>query len=259
MNEINKKGFVEGHREVIRRSNIYWKNMDVIKQIMYANNYTHFWTDRAKEIQSFMRSKAPGVVGDWYRFEFEGYTLTFTLSDDAIRQYQPIVREFASFGSAVKILASYENYFQEIIESIISKYAPEVGEFSTKYKINKCEVKNFLWVKLHRGLIIIQEIFGHTFHPSYGPCINFFFELRNVAIHNNNLADEKLCAFACSEFIKTDKPLRVGDRVEWSLSSVFKLHQLVMQILDEVDAVVQTPLKLDLSDGTRHWYYRGKK
>jgi len=261
MKEVNKEMFLGGKIEVVRRSNIYWKYINIIKAVMYANNFTHFWIDRAKDLQHLMRSKVPDVVGDWFRFELAGFTVTFSFSDEAIKQYQPIVREFSSFGTAVKILGSYENYFQEIIKAAITECPDRVEVFSKKHKtgkVNPYNVKNLMWKKLGRGLVFIQDIFGHSFHPSYGPCINFFFELRNVAVHNANIADEELCKLAESEFIKSDKSICVGDRVEWSLRSVLQLNQLTLQIIDEVDAIVSSPLKLETSDGERHWYYSAK-
>ncbi|MDO9530060.1 MAG: hypothetical protein Q7J27_13015 [Syntrophales bacterium] len=261
MSEINKEGFLNGKLEIVQRSNIYWVYANKIKAVMYANNFTHFWIDRSKELQNIMRTKAPDVVGDWYRFQFEGFTITFSLSDDAIRQYQPIVREFSSFGTAVKILGNYENYFSEIIKETISSFPENVDAFSKKHKtgnINLHNVKNFMWKKLGRGLSLIEDVFEHKFHPSYKPCINFFFELRNVAVHNSNIADEKLCELAESEFIKSNGKISCGNNVEWSLSSVLQLNQLVLQILDEADAVICSPLRLEMSPGRRHWYYSEK-
>jgi hypothetical protein len=261
MSEITETGFLNGKLEIVRRSSIYWTCIEKIKAVMYANNFTHFWIDRAKELQNLMRSKAPDVVGDWFRFEFTGFTVTFSFSDNAIRQHQPLVREFASFGTAVKILGSYENYFTEIIRKTISRYPEMIGAFSVQHKtgkVNPHNVKNFMWKKLGRGLTFVEDIFGHSFHPSYKPCINFFFELRNVAVHNANMADEELCKLAESEFIACDGIIKIGDKVEWSLLSVLQLNQLVLQILDEVDAVVCSPLQLETSEGQRHWYYSGQ-
>jgi hypothetical protein len=112
-----------------------------------------------------------------------------------------------------------------------------------------------MWKKFGRGLTFIEYIFTHRFHPSYNPCINFFFELRNVAVHNGNIADEKLCELSKSEFINIDAQLKCGTSMEWTFISVMQLNQLVLQILDEVDTVVYSPLMLETSLGKRHWYY----
>ena len=115
-----------------------------------------------------------------------------------------------------------------------------------------------MWKKLGRGLALIEDIFEHKFHPSYKPCINFFFELRNVAVHNANMADERLCELAKSGFIRSNGKISCGDNVEWSLSSAHQLNQLVLQILDEVDTVVISSLMLETTPGHRHCYYSGK-
>ena len=261
MSEINKQGFLNGNLETIRKSSIYWTCIERIKAVMYANNFTHFWIDRAKELQNLMRSKAPDVVGDWYRFELEGFTITFSLSDDALKQHQPLVREFSSFGTAVKILGSYENYFSEIIRATINRCPEKVGAFSKQHgtgNVNPQNVKNFMWKKLGRGLTFVEDVFVHSFHPSYKPCINFFFELRNVAVHNANLADEELCKLAESEFIACNGTIKIGDKVEWSLRLVLQLNQFVLQIMDEVDSVVCSPLQLEAIERQRHWYYSGQ-
>lgn len=261
MSEINKEGFLNGKLGIVQRSDIYWSCANTIKAVMYANNFTHFWVDRAHELQNLMRAKAPDVVDDWYRFQISGFTITFSLSDVAIREYQPLVREFSSFGAAVKILGNYEKYFSEIIRKTISKFPEKVDAFSKKYKsgnVKSPNVKNFIWKRLGRGLGFVEEIFAHNFHPSYKPCINFFFELRNVAVHNSNIADEELCDLAKSEFIKCDGKIKAGDKVEWSLLSVLQLNQLAIQILDEVDTVMCSPLNLETTSGHLHWYYPGK-
>ncbi len=261
MSGINKDGFLNGKLGIVQRSNIYWSCNNIIKTVMYANNFTHFWVDRAEELQKLMRSKAPDVVDDWYRFEFSGFTITFSLSDGAIGEYQPLVREFSSFGAAVKILGGYEKYFSEIIRETINRFPEKVDAFSKKHKTGNAKphnVKNFMWKKLGRGLNFVEDIFKHNFHPSYKPCINFFFELRNVAVHNSNMADKELCEVAASEFINYDRKIKIGDKVEWSLLSALQLSQLVVQIMDEVDNMICSPLNLETIPGKQHWYYLAK-
>lgn len=115
-----------------------------------------------------------------------------------------------------------------------------------------------MWKKLGRGLGFVEDIFKHNFHPSYKLCINFFFELRNVAVHNSNIADKELCEVAESEFINCDRKIKAGDKVEWSLLSALQLNQLVVQIMDEVDNVICSPLNLETTSGHLNWYYLGK-
>lgn len=258
MPETSKRGFLDGDLEKVRRSNIYWDFMNTLKAVMYAHNFAHFWVDRAGELKNLMRTKAPSVVGDWYRYDFDGFTITFSLSDGAIKQYQPIIREFSSFGTAVRILGTYEEYAKQIIRATIKKFPENIKTFSDKYKtgkVNPKSVKNLMSKKLGRGITLVEELFEYRVHPSYKPCINFFFELRNVGVHNSNVADERLCELAESEFIVSDGKIKIGDKVEWSLSSALQLNQLTLQILDEIDAVVYTPLGLNTTTAQRHWYY----
>ena len=258
MSEINKEGFLGGELKAVQRSNLYWEHMKIIKTTMNAANFNHFWIDRAKELQGLMRTKAPKVVNDWYRYEYAGFTVTFTISDEAIKLLQPSVREFSSFGSAVKIFGSYESFLLEIIKRTIEKFPEKVVCFSETHKMGnfkKLKEKDFMWRKLGRGLSFIEEIFDCHFHPSYSPCINFFYELRNIAVHNCSIADEELCKFSESEFITLDRKIKCGDHVEWSLQSLLQLHQYIIQIMDEIDAVVHHPLMLDSRLNTAHWYY----
>lgn len=258
MSEIDKKGFLGGKLEIVQRSNVYWTHMNIIKAVMNANNFTHFWIDHAGDLQSLLRTKAPNVVGDWFRYQCEQFTVTFSFSDDSIKQLQPTVREFSSFGAAVKILGCYESYFLEIIRNTINRFPEKVYDFSRTHNtgnVNSHKGKYFMWKKLGRGLTFVEDIFVHSFHPSYSPCINFFFELRNVAVHNTNIADEELCKLFKSEFINSTRQINCGDRMEWSLISVLQLNQFVLQILDEVDALVCSPLMLETTSGQRHWYY----
>lgn len=258
MFEIDKKGFLNGKLEIVQRSNLYWTTMNLIKAAMNANNFTHFWIDRAGELQSLLRSKAPDVVDDWFRYKVGQFTITFSFSDDSIRKLQPTVREFSSFGTAVKILGCYEAYFLEIIRNTINRFPEQVNDFSRTHSTgnaNSHKGKNFMWKKLGHGLIFVEYIFAHRFHQSYSPCINFFFELRNIAVHNANIADEELCKLSKSEFINSDRQINCGDVLEWSLISLLQMHQFVLQILDEVDVVVCSPLMLETTPGQKHWYY----
>jgi len=261
MSEMNKKGFLDGELKTVERSNLYWEHINIIKTTMNSANFNHFWIDRAKELQGLMRTRAPKVVGDWYRYENFGFTITFTFSDEAIAMLQPAVREFSSFGAAVKILGSYESYFLEIIKRSREKYLDKMIYFSETNKMNnfdKVKDKDFMWRKLGRGLSFVENIFDYHFHPSYIPCINFFYELRNIAVHNRNIADEQLCKFSESEFITLENKIKCGDRVEWCLPNLFQLHQFVIQIMDEVDAIVHPLLMLPASTDSTHWYYSEK-
>jgi hypothetical protein len=258
MSEIDEKGFLGGKLETVQRSNAYWTNMNIIQAVLNANSFTHFWIDRAGELQGLLRAKAPKVVGDWFRYQCEQFTVTFSFSDDSIRQLQPTVREFSSFGAAVKILGCYESYLLEIIRNTIIRFPEKVCDFSRTHctgNVRTHKGKNFMWKKLGRGIIFLEEIFAHSFHPSYAPCMNFFFELRNVAVHNANIADEALCQLSKSEFINITGQINCGDRMEWSLISLLQLNQFVSQILDEVDALVCSLLMLETIPGRAHWYY----
>lgn len=83
--------------------------------------------------------------------------------------------------------------------------------------------------------------------------------MRNVAVHNSNIATEKLCKFAESEFINFDRHLNEGDKVEWSFYHALQLNQFVLQILDEIDTVVCPPLRLKTATDYHHWFFSGKK
>jgi len=262
MSEVDKESFLGGKPPVVERSLLYWECMKALKSVFYANNFTHFWVDRAEELQKLMRSKAPDVVGDFYRYQIEKFTLTFSFSDDAIHQYQPIIREFSSFSTAVKILGIYENYFRVVIEKTRGALPDLVGNFCANHKKENAKannVKSMMSKALYRGIVFAEEIFQYKPHVSYKTCVNFFFEMRNIAIHNLNKADEKMCEVAKSEFIKLDKELQISDTVEWSLLSVLQLNQFVLQMLDEIDALVYTQLRLKTKQEKAYWYYENTK
>jgi len=262
MSEVDKKGFLGGTPPVVERSLLYWECMEVLKSVFYANNFTHFWVDRAEELQKLMRSKAPDIVRDWYRYQIDKFTLTFSFSDDAIHQYQPIMREFSSFGAAVKILGIYENYFRIVIEKTRDALPDLVNNFCANHKKENAKsnnVKSMMSKALYRGIVFAEEIFQYKPHISYKPCINFFFEMRNITVHNLNKADEKMCEAAKSEFINLNKELRIGDTVEWSLLPVLQLNQFILKILNEVDTVVCTQLHLKTMQGKVYWYYEDTK
>lgn len=190
----------EDKRSKIELSEECWKCLEIIKNGLYANNFTLFLISDPELIQQLIRKKAPGIQGGLLRYRHEGKLVTFSLSKKAIIEYKPKILELSFFGSAVKILGAYESYVLDIVK-ISNKIIPEEMEkFRNKHTDKKLKFhpdqtrsdKKFIHPKLGRGIVFFEEVFGFHPHSSYKPSLNFFFELRNTAVHRMNITDETL-------------------------------------------------------------------
>src|SRR3972149_4436246 len=101
--------------QLIKLSQQCWDCLNRIQDVSYANAYTFFWSEQLELVQQGIRNIAPDIKGDWLRFEYEGKSITFSLSNEAIMNYRPKIQEFSSFGSAVTMLGSYEDFVRKIV------------------------------------------------------------------------------------------------------------------------------------------------
>lgn len=249
-------GLYEEKRPLVRLSKQCWECLDVIKDVGYANAYTFFWSDRLKLVQQAVREIAPDIKGDWLRFKYEGKTITFSLSDQAIMSYKPKIQEFSSFGSAVRMLGAYEDYVRNIAELSYKLIPVEMQGFKNNHKKHITKNTNsFVKSDIGRGIDFFIEVFNYQPHPSYKPVMEFFYQLRNIAVHNSGIVDQRLCDVAKSPFISiTGGTLKVGMKVDWNLSSVLQLHHLLTDMLPQCDPLVCSKLGLLQIEKRSYWY-----
>lgn len=247
----------EDKRQVIRLSKDCWHCLEVIKDVWYANAYTFFWSENAKLVQQAIRKIAPDIKGDWLRFKYEGKTVTFSLSDQAIVDYKPKIQEFSSFGSAVRMLGAYEDYVRKIVE-ISNRVIPQkMTTFRNQHKKYIRNTNSFIKFEVGRGIDFFHEVFNYNPHPSYKPSLEFVFQLRNIAVHNSGIADQRLCDAAHSPYINISGTLKIGEEVNWSLSLTLQLQLLLTSILPDVDPLICRILKLTEIEKQAYWYLNG--
>jgi hypothetical protein len=244
----------EDKRPTIKLSKECWDCLDVLKDISYANAYTFFWADQIKLIQQGIRKIIPDINGDLLRFRYEGKTITFSLSDEAIIGYKPKIQEFSSFGSVVKMLGAYENYVRRIVEISYQFIPKEMKNFKSNHRKDIRNTKSFIKHEVGRGVDFFSEVFGYTPHLSYRPSLQFIFQLRNVAVHNSCIADQRLCDAANNKYVNIEGKLKIGDTVKLNLSSSLQLHHLLTSILSEVDPHIYPTLKLPVIEKQAYWY-----
>ena len=246
----------EDKRQLVKLSVQCWDCLDVIKDVGYANAYTFFWSDQLKLVQQAIRKVAPDIKHDWLRFHFEGKTVTFSLSDSAVSSYKPKIQEFSAFGSAVKILGSYEAYVRQIAELSYKTIPVDMEAFRKKHKKHISRNTNaFVKCEIGRGIDFFQEVFAYRPNPSNKPCLEFLYQLRNIAVHNSGIADQRLCDLAKDPYINTiGRTLEVGMKLHWNLSWVLQLHHLLTEILPQVDPLVSAKLNLTLIEKRAYWY-----
>jgi len=241
-------------RQVVRLSKECWDCLDVIKDVGYANAYTLFLSDQIKLIQQAIRKIAPGIKDDWLRFRYEGKTVTFSLSDNAIKAYKPKIQEFSSFGSSVRILGAYEDYVKNIVK-ISGQIIPQrMDSFRNKHKRHIHNEKGFISYEVGRGIDFFSEVFNYNPHPSYKPSLELIFQFRNVTVHNSGIADQRLVDAANNPHINIIGQLNIGDKVDWNPSLALQLYHLMLDMLPEIDPLICSDLKLTQIEKCAFWY-----
>jgi len=206
-------------------------------------------------VQQAIRTTYPDIKGDWQRFEFEGKTITFSLSDQAISEYKPKIQEFSSFGSAVRMFGAYESYIRKTVDLTSSILPAEIQSFKKGHKghITKRN-DSFVKSEVGRGIDFFQEVFDYNPDPAYRPSLEFLYQLRNIAVHNSGIVDERLLDAADDPHIIIGGTLTIGMKLDWNLSSVLQLQDLLLNMLPQIDPLVCSKLGLPQIERQAYWY-----
>lgn len=238
------------------------KALQITKKVFYANMFTLFLVNNPNLIDQIIKKNAPNIQERLLRTEYEGKLITFSLSDKAINHNKSDILELSFFGSAVKILGAYESYVQDIVKISNQRIPEDMEKFRNKHTNEKVKFqndkkrpdKNFIHPKLGRGLVFFNEVFGLNPDSPYKKTLNFFFELRNTAVHRMNIADENLVGASKSEFINVKGSLKKGSPVEWDLSLILQLIDLISSLLYEVDPKICSILNLTTVTEREYFY-----
>lgn len=244
----------DDRRQLVRLSEQCWNCLDVIRDVGYANTYTIYWADKIKLIQQAIRKIAPDIKGDWLRFHFEGKTVTFSLSDNAISAYKPKIQEFSSFGSAVRILGTYEDYVRKIAELSYASIAKDVQVFKNSHKMDISNTNSFVKSEVGRGIVFFKEVFNYNPNPAYEPSLEFFYQIRNITVHNSGIVDQKMRDVATNSFVKISGTLKLGMKIAWNLSILLQLEHLLTDMLPQIDSLVSAKLNLTQIEKRAYWY-----
>jgi len=243
----------EDKQSAVSLSKDCWQCLQVIQDVGYAYSYIFFWSSDLKIVQEAIRKIVQDIQGDYFKLDYEGNTVTFSLSDEAISHYRPNIQEFSSLGSAVKILGAYENYIRAIV-SLSDEIIPEdMNKFKSDHEKLVRNVDGFWSHKLGRGIDFSSELFGWKPNPAYKPRLQFMFRLRNIVVHNRGIADKTLCQLANNQYVHAEGKLRVGDSVSWNFLTYLQLNSLVIRILPEVDPYISSKLGLTTIERPAFW------
>ncbi len=238
----------EDKRQIIGLSKECWESLEKINDVSYANAFTLFFVQNTKVIDNVIKEIAPSIQDGLFRFRYEGKLVTFSLSEKTIAEYKPKIHEFSSFGSAVKILGAYEYYLLKMAK-ISNQRIPE------RMKIFKDNHgKKFTSPKLGRGIDFFQEVFGFNPNPSYRSSLMFMFELRNIAVHNMNIINPRVYNALKSDDVIIKGNFEIGNVIEWNLSLLLQLVNLITSILSEVDQIISSDLKLPTINKNAYWF-----
>jgi hypothetical protein len=247
----------EDIRPIVNLSKECWECLDIIRDVSYANAYTFFWSENLKLVQKGIRSIIPNIKDDLLRFEIQGRTNTFSISDQAIANYRPKIQEFSCFGSAVRMLGAYEEYVQKIVQISYVKISQEIKLFEEKHrrliqtKVNRKD--GFIRYELGRGIDFLNEVFGYTPRPIYKLGLQFFFELRNVTVHQSGIANQRLIDIMNNPYFSGPQ-LELGNKVQWHITLILQLHHLFTDFLPEVDPIISNCLGLTTNERQAYWY-----
>jgi len=242
-------------RQDVVLSEICCQCLKDIQDVSYALAYTLLYLRDYQALQKRFRSISPKVQeeGDWVRIRFEGMAIAFSISDEAIKFYRPIIQEFQCFGSAVRILGVYESYVRRIVELSNQRIPNEMDKFRSDHNKLIRNDKSFWNDKLGRGINFLQEVFGWNPSPKYRPGLQLMFHIRNLTVHNAGIADQRLCQLANNPHVELIGKLKVGDKVSWNLGTVLQLQHLVITILTNADPYVANKLKLPTLKKRAFW------
>lgn len=231
-------------------SNEAWECIDTINEAMNSAHITIFLSDQMKRTQCHIMDTTPDISGDArFRVKYDdGAVFAFSLSDNDMQKYQPLLHLSICFGVAVKILGAHEAYARKIILHAETARKTNLDCFKKKHKTRDP-------FKIGRGLDFFEEVLGCQMPSNVcKPMLHFFFEMRNVAVHNLSRANARLCEAAKSEYIKGD-PIKEGDLVEWSIDDLNQLHGLMLWLIPSIDRSASSALGLSQMTKVQPWYY----
>lgn len=237
-----------------------WQSLDVIQNAIATFGYSHFFTSSMYVIQKALKEASPDITNQYIlRRKTEHGTIQFSLADEAIRSYRPVIELNTCFGAAVKVIGAYEVYVRNIVVAAEKLNIENLNTFITTHQSvqlrNKKGVlhyKNFIHPELGRGIDFFENVFGYKIaNPSVRTWLLFLYELRNVAVHNLSCADERLCLLGAS--LPINPIIKNGELVEWNFEIVCQLNNLMLSIIPDIDKCVAPVLGLQQAERDAFW------
>jgi hypothetical protein len=211
--------------------------------------YAHFTVPHSEYFRSGFRAAHPEATAELARFRIEGLEVGFSYCAEAVQYYGQDMVEFAATWAAVRTLGLYEAYIRSI-EHLAWSVLP--GEMRSIAKKDRSRLPDD-WLcrdKQGRGAQLFIRLCRYSPPESYIPSLDFFFELRNVAIHRDGRCDERLARAA----ELAGHTIHVGTRVSWTFSLVMQLHHLLTDYLTDVDRGAVRVLGLETRCGRPYWF-----
>ena len=140
-----------------------------------------------------------------------------------------------------------ENYVKKIVEISEQRIPDEMHQFRSTHNIrtrNTRDVGRFWSYELGRGIDFLRQVFNWNPLPKYRPGLQLWFHLRNLTVHNNGIADDKLCQLVKNPNVELFGEPKVGDKVSWNIGNALQLPHFIIQILTDADPYIVNKLKL---------------
>lgn len=232
-----------------------WYCLDSMKQIGAALSWNMFLSINLGKFKKIL-----GVGDKRVTFDYQGIKSDLSLDDSSLSQYQPYIVELACLGFAVKLCGTWETYMCKIVESSYKILPDAMTKFQQRYKRElripekrRPAIKSYLNDRLGKGIVFLTEIFSSNLNQNYIPKLKFLFKLRHLAVHNSNIADEKLCKLAANPLINIEGQLRSGVQIPWDFKLCLQFQEQVTLLLLSVDQYVVSKLGLETLEKEAYW------
>ncbi len=235
-----------------------WECLSTLRNVGYVHCFVYFWTNHLQKLQQGLRELAPGIRDDIVKLENkDGKWITFSMSDEALSRYKPVIGELVYFASAVRMLSAYEEYIRQVVENSYKSLPAQMDAFEVKHglrdKQGNRNIKGYWSDQQGRGIKFLSKVFDWEPNDMYRPALRFFFRLRNITVHNKGLIDQKLCELARDRHFNLAGDLKVGQSFQWNTAIVMELHGLLTNVLVDIDRYVSGRLSLEIVEDRAFW------
>ena len=233
-----------------------WACLNAIMDVSYSATYGLLAVSRADLLREAIQRAAPDIQGDLLRTKSLGPELRISIAPEIVERYRPRIMEFIAFGSAVRMLGSYEAYVRDVAQAADQADPSGMDGFRQARPGARSRAGfNYVHPVVGRGLHLLAHVSGSRFgaDTTHEPRLMFLFELRNTNVHNCGLVTQRLIDLAHNDFVKLSRSVSIGEVLHWKPEVSAHLQLLLLDILLTADPPVAESLSLAV-ETRRSWW-----